>query len=79
MTLSVFPNPVIGAELNILMNNKIDSSNAYEFEIKNFIGQLVRKGTVISTIDVSSLRSGVYFLQVATPDGNILMKRFLKN
>nr|WP_255421918.1 choice-of-anchor J domain-containing protein [Aquimarina sp. AD10] len=79
ITLSVFPNPVIGAELNILMNNKIDSSNAYEFEIKNFIGQLVRKGTVISTIDVSSLRSGVYFLQVATPDGNILMKRFLKN
>ncbi len=78
ITLSVFPNPVQGNNLNLSMSNKNASNTPSSFEIKNFLGQLVRKGVVRNTIDVSNLKSGVYFLQVATKNNSIITKRFVK-
>ncbi|MDY8135083.1 choice-of-anchor B family protein [Aquimarina sp. 2201CG5-10] len=72
-TLTIFPNPVQGAILNVSMNHR----DVSEYEIKNFVGQLVSKGTVTNTIDISTLNTGVYFLQVIT-NGEILSKRFVK-
>ncbi|WP_109302095.1 choice-of-anchor B family protein [Aquimarina sp. AU474] len=74
LNFSIFPNPVDGPMLNLSTNNK----NVSNFEIKNFVGQLVRKGSVSNIIDVSALKSGVYFLQVATKDQQVVTKRFVK-
>ncbi len=74
LDFSVFPNPVDGPMLNLSANSK----NVSNFEIRNFVGQLVRKGNVSNTIDVSSLKSGVYFLQISTTDQQIVTKRFVK-
>ncbi len=70
--LIIFPNPV---EAAINISPTIDKSANYE--IRNFLGQLIKEGTVINTINVNSLKSGSYFLRVIT-DNKVLSSRFIK-
>nr|WP_282100247.1 T9SS type A sorting domain-containing protein [Aquimarina sp. MMG016] len=69
----IYPNPIQGPILNVTMKNKENST----YEITSITGQLVGKGNVINTIDVSNLRSGIYFIQIAT-DQQIYSRRFVK-
>ncbi|KAA1247285.1 choice-of-anchor B family protein [Aquimarina sp. RZ0] len=79
MIVSVFPNPVGGSTLNVLITkekrNIIRISN---FEIRNALGQLVRKGIVRDNIDVSNLTKGAYFLQI-TLGNQLYNKPFIRN
>ncbi len=78
ISFSVFPNPVQGSIMNIFMGDKSASKEPSNFEIKNFVGQLVGKGAVKNTIDVSNLKTGVYFLQITTKKQGVITKRFVK-
>lgn len=72
LTLSIYPNPT-EKTLNISLNTKDISG----YEIRNYIGQIVGKGSVTNTIDVSDLKTGIYFLQIASKS-QILSTRFVK-
>ncbi|WP_103069133.1 choice-of-anchor B family protein [Aquimarina sediminis] len=74
-TFYIFPNPVKGDLLSVFIDGI--EKNA-DFEIKNFIGQVVAKGTVTNTINVSNLKTGTYFIQIAAND-QTYTKRFVKN
>ncbi|MCX7551400.1 T9SS type A sorting domain-containing protein [Xanthomarina sp. F2636L] len=69
----LYPNPVKGAILNVKLPGNISGS----FRIINMIGQEVLKGNSIKEINVSSLKSGMYFIEVN--DGEeIMTKKFIK-
>lgn len=67
-TLSVYPNPVADAKLNISFSNPIHGKT--DIRVLNKMGQVVKIVTVdfinarATTIDVSGLAAGVYTLQV---------------
>ncbi|WP_430408407.1 immunoglobulin-like domain-containing protein [Kordia sp.] len=72
-TLTVFPNPVKGSILNI----KLDFGAVISYRIINVYGQEVSKGEEATQLNVSKLRSGVYFIEIF--DGNkTLTKKFMK-
>ncbi len=73
INFSIFPNPAEGNFINVFMK----SNGYYKFEIKSILGQLVSKGNVTREIDVSNLKSGVYFMQIAS-EGKVISKRFVK-
>ncbi|MFD2563756.1 fibronectin type III domain-containing protein [Aquimarina rubra] len=58
--LSVYPNPLKGAILNVRAGN----SSAQQYSIYNMLGQTVLKGTFSNTINVQALEAGVYMLRV---------------
>ncbi|WP_299433608.1 fibronectin type III domain-containing protein [uncultured Aquimarina sp.] len=60
--LSVYPNPLKGATLNVIAGNK----GSQEFSIHNLLGQEVLKGSFSNTINVQQLEVGVYMLKVGT-------------
>jgi hypothetical protein len=67
--VQVFPNPVSTGELNLLFSENLNES----FEVRLFspAGQLVRTETIAGgsqKLDVSNLVSGVYTLQVWSPN-----------
>lgn len=70
--MSIYPNPAKHT-LNISL---VDGAGK-DYIIYNVIGQVVGKGSFTESLDVSSLQSGVYMLEVNT-DNNKLMKRFVK-
>ncbi len=70
--LIIYPNPVTEA-----INISPAINKSANFEIRNFLGQLIKQGTVINTIDVNSLKSGAYFLRIIT-DNKVLSSRFIK-
>jgi choice-of-anchor B domain-containing protein len=67
--------PVPAKDILSVFLNGIDKNANYE--IKNFLGQLVTQGTVTNTINVSNLKSGTYFVQIAA-NNQIYTKRFVK-
>jgi len=73
--MRLYPNPLgPDSDLNVLMITK----DVFNYEIRNITGQLIRKGTVSDgKIEVSALRTGVYFLQVVL-DNQVISKRFVK-
>lgn len=70
--MSIYPNPAKHT-LNISL---VDAAGK-DYVIYNVMGQIVGKGTFTESLDVASLQSGVYMLEVNT-DNNKLMKRFVK-
>jgi len=76
LSLSIFPNPVSGNELNVITNN--DEKSTYR--IVNTLGQVLMNGElndIKSTINVSRLTSGVYFIVVKNNSSNST-KQFIK-
>lgn len=71
-TLTLYPNPA-KYSLNISLEDAIGK----EYAIYNVMGQVVMKGIFVQRIDVSSLQSGVYMLEVTT-DTDKIIKRFVK-
>ncbi|MCG2417615.1 M4 family metallopeptidase [Aequorivita sp. F47161] len=70
--ISIYPNPAKHT-LNISLVN----ATGADYVIYNVIGQVVGKGAFSASLDVSTLQSGVYILEVNT-NTNKLMKRFVK-
>ena len=70
---SIYPNPVKGNTLNVTVLN----ATATDYVIYNMIGQVVAKYAFTNTIDVSTLNSGVYMIQVNAGDEKFV-ERFIK-
>lgn len=70
--LQIYPNPVEN-----VLNINLSGYQADEIRIYNVTGQLVSKAFFEPTLNVSSLRSGVYFLEIAVGE-EVLIKRFVK-
>ncbi|WP_297815428.1 endonuclease [uncultured Polaribacter sp.] len=59
----IYPNPTTGSFVHIKLQNT-DSENI-TFKISNTLGQVVKKGTLLkNTIDVKSLRKGIYVIEI---------------
>ena len=73
--ITVYPNPV-GRSLNLKLPSSMNGDINYS--IHNILGQEVTKGIVDNnTIDVQTLNSGVYFVQIAS-EGKKGVKRIIK-
>lgn len=73
ITFNLYPNPVNGDVLNISNLDK-----ASEYTIFNMMGQQVGKGKIENdSVNVSSLTSGTYLIQVSNENG-ATSKRFIK-
>jgi hypothetical protein len=75
--VTLFPNPA-GNKLTIRWNNS-SGLNVREAFITNVSGQIVKQvhianGNGESTIDVSSLSNGIYFLNLSTNEGTLVKK-----
>ncbi|MDG5491174.1 immunoglobulin-like domain-containing protein [Psychroserpens sp. SPM9] len=71
--LKLFPNPV-----KETLNVSLLGLEAQHYQVTNMLGQIVLKGTFTDAIDVSSLESGMYMLQLSIGD-KTKTKRFLKD
>ncbi|WP_108867877.1 GEVED domain-containing protein [Aquimarina aquimarini] len=74
--VTIYPNPVTGNVLNISFNTQ---SEEVSYSVLDVLGKTIMRvsGKMKSTIDVSTLKKGVYFLKFT--DGNIQnTKRFIK-
>ncbi len=70
--MSIYPNPA-----KHTLNISLVEANGKDYVIYNIMGQVIGKGLYTESLDVSSLQSGVYMLEVNTHN-NKLMKRFIK-
>ena len=70
---TVYPNPVRGSQLNLVLKN----AEATEVTIYNMIGQVVSKQVFDTTIDVTNLKGGIYIVEVIAGEQR-LSKRFIK-
>jgi len=70
----IYPNPVKGSVLNLQLKEAVGS----EVRVLNVLGQIVSQQAFDTTLNVSQLNSGVYFVEVKTADGQTLRKRFIK-
>ena len=71
----VVPNPVSGNTISIkTVGNELSS----KYVVKNILGQTVISGKLTNdTIDVSHLRSGIYFVEMSDGD-EIYVKKFIR-
>ncbi|MCF7559175.1 T9SS type A sorting domain-containing protein [Sabulilitoribacter multivorans] len=64
--ISLFPNPTTD-EINL--NIPQEFGNSIKYSIKNMLGQSITNGTLLSNkIDVSTLQTGMYFIELNTGD-----------
>jgi len=70
--MSIYPNPA-----KHTLNISLVEGTGKDYVIYNVMGQIVGKGTYTESLDVSTLQSGVYMLEINT-DSNKMMKRFIK-
>ena len=70
----IYPNPVKGSILNVKLLDQVEAT----YRIVNMIGQTVATGELKDNkVDVSNLRSGVYFIEVN--DGEeVMTKKFIR-
>ncbi len=72
-SVNIYPNPV----KDILYIDALDINTAFQVEIHDANGKLVYKGPMVqqkNSIDVSALRTGVYFIKVIAEDTSGTMK-----
>ncbi len=70
----IYPNPVKGSVLNLQLRDAVGT----EIKVLNVLGQILKHQAFDTTLNVSQLTSGVYFVEVKTQDGQTLRKRFIK-
>ncbi len=69
----IFPNPIYDGTLHIILPSKYDNSsiqNNLEIKIYNIFGQSVLYKKYQKTLNVSSLRNGIYIIQVINNKNN---------
>ena len=73
-TISIYPNPT-----SEIINIKIDNFTNFNTEIYNVLGKKVANFKNQTSMDVSKLTSGIYFLKVLSSENNqIATKKFIK-
>jgi len=70
---AMYPNPVAN-ELNVRFAGQTGTET---FRVVNLLGQVVKQGTLLQSIDVSRLQTGVYFLEINDGD-ETFTERFIK-
>lgn len=73
-TVNIFPNPAKNT-IYIQINSSSTSSSRYQCLMYNLFGQIVEKKEVnhsFSTLDVSNVSSGLYFIQIVDKEGYIV-------
>lgn len=71
--ISVYPNPT-ASQLTIDIPGNIEFKNIF---VSNLWGQLIKTKIVQNSVDVSALKSGLYFITIETKEGRII-KKFIK-
>ncbi len=73
--ISIYPNPVSNS-LNI---DGLEIGNTKSIDIYNYTGKLVKQITNnFSTLDISELSSGIYFIKIRMFNKDILSEKFVK-
>jgi chitodextrinase len=67
---TLYPNPVKGNVLNV----SLSEYNRFAYAIKNMLGQVVVRGNSQGQVDITLLKTGVYFIEV----NDIMTKRFIR-
>ncbi|NNK88339.1 MAG: T9SS type A sorting domain-containing protein [Flavobacteriaceae bacterium] len=71
---TIYPNPVSGKVLHV----KLMNSEGVKYRLVDMLGQTIRQGELSNDqVDVSNLRSGVYFIELDDGD-EVMMKRFIR-
>ncbi len=70
--MTLYPNPA-----KYTLNIALQDATGKDYVVYNVMGQVVSLGIFTETLDVSSLQSGIYMLEVNTVS-NKIMKRFVK-
>jgi len=74
LKISIYPNPT-----NNTLFIKTENNNSLQYQITNSIGQLIKHENLKGNrIDVSSLRKGLYFIQLKDAKGQYLTSKFIK-
>lgn len=74
VSFEIYPNPVVGADLNIAT-----AREKVSYQITNLMGQILSKGELTNNkVDVSQLETGIYMIQL-TSGGKQLIKKFIKD
>ena len=69
----LYPNPVHGDILNI----ELPQVEPFSYRILNLVGRIIQDGNSEGKINVSNLKSGLYFIEVNDGD-EIMLKKFIK-
>ena len=70
--INIYPNPVKGAVLNV------SSAENASYRVINLLGQEVSKGKIENgAISVTNINTGTYLLEITT-NGQVVIKRFIK-
>lgn len=72
--INIYPNPVKGNILNV----ELPEMEAFSYRIVTLLGRTIASGTSEGKIDVSQLKSGIYFIEVNDGD-EIITKRFIRD
>ncbi|NVK63709.1 MAG: T9SS type A sorting domain-containing protein [Flavobacteriales bacterium] len=73
--VSIYPNPLEGNLLNIEVFNGMINS----YRIVNHLGQVIQDAnTNLGVIDVSSIKSGIYIIEITTVNGESFTEKFVK-
>ncbi len=75
LLVEIFPNPTTSI---LKINNDQNQFQNASIEIKNTLGQTVLSFTFNPEIDISSLTTGIYFLQIKTGDDKVMNAKFMK-
>ena len=82
--VNVYPNPVV-SNLNLTYNLKTEGNvtfqlhNSYGNQIKQFASKAKVAGEQTFNMDVSDLKTGIYFIKITTSDGEQVIKKILVN
>ncbi len=68
--LIIAPNPVYGSQLHLILKDEDRIKSQYHIRVFNITGQLVKDVPFNTSIDVSNLQSGIYFLQLLSENGS---------
>jgi hypothetical protein len=70
----IYPNPVSSSIINIKVNGLVNTN----YLVTNTLGQVVLKGKLATNkINIGTLKKGIYFLEIKTPEEKIV-KKFIK-
>ena len=82
--VDVYPNPVT-SNLNLTYNLKMEGNvtfqlhNSYGNQIKQFASKAKVAGEQTFIMDVSDLKSGIYFIKITTSEGEQVIKKIMVN
>ncbi len=75
--VSIYPNPAKDI-INIELENKVSNGNV---SIMNAVGMVLKSAAIVGSnmmLDISELPTGMYFLRTEDSEGDLVLKKFIK-